>query len=102
LVAVLTYVALIAPVLSFVDFGFLGHSFVADHFFYLPMIGLAPLLAGAAASGLRRLGPHGAWMGYAEEEYIEIWRRSGGTTSERTRPTPPITTWASAVGSAAT
>jgi len=36
----------LAPTLGLVDFGYMGHSFVADHFMYLPSIGP---LAGVAA-----------------------------------------------------
>jgi hypothetical protein len=54
LVAVVSYAALISPVLSFVDFGFLGHAFVADHFFYLPMLPWAAMLGAALALLARR------------------------------------------------
>jgi len=35
----------VLPVAGFVPFGHLGHSFVADHFLYLPMVGLALVVA---------------------------------------------------------
>ncbi len=35
------FVINVLPVAGFVPFGHLGHSFVADHFLYLPMVGLA-------------------------------------------------------------
>ncbi|MFH1113069.1 MAG: glycosyltransferase family 39 protein, partial [Pseudomonadota bacterium] len=39
------FVANILPVAGFVPFGHLGHSYVADHFLYLPMVGLALMVA---------------------------------------------------------
>ena len=43
------------PVLGFVDFNFMVHSYVADRFAYLACIPLAALVCGAATEGLRRL-----------------------------------------------
>lgn len=64
LVAVLSYVAALAPVLGFVDFGFTGYSYVADRFQYLAGIGLVALLVAPAAAALDRLGRDNSfWMG---------------------------------------
>jgi tetratricopeptide (TPR) repeat protein len=56
-VAVLVFfVVAHAPTLGFVDFGFMGHSFVADHFQYFPSVALIPLVIAAVAFALDRLG----------------------------------------------
>lgn len=39
------FVINVLPVAGFVPFGHLGHSYVADHFLYLPMVGLALVVA---------------------------------------------------------
>ena len=50
LVAVLYFAISLGPVLGFIHFGFLAHSYVSDHLQYLASIGL---LAGLAAAGTR-------------------------------------------------
>jgi protein O-mannosyl-transferase len=59
------FVVTLAPVLSFVPFGYLDHSFVADHFVYLAVIGM--FLAAAVgldriAGGLAAPGRAGEWI----------------------------------------
>lgn len=39
----------LGPVLSFIDFGFLGHAYVTDHFLYLPCLGVLGLFVAAGA-----------------------------------------------------
>jgi len=46
----------ILPVSGFVPFGHMGHSFVADHFLYLPMAGLSLMVARGLDMTMRRLG----------------------------------------------
>lgn len=41
------FIATLAPALGFVSFGYQRHSFVSDHFVYLPLLGLSLLLASA-------------------------------------------------------
>jgi protein O-mannosyl-transferase len=54
----------ILPVAGFVPFGHMGHSFVADHFMYLPMVGVAVVFASISQGGLDRL--HGrSWLSEA-------------------------------------
>jgi len=50
LVTLLFFGVSLAPTLGLVDFGYMGHSFVADHFMYLPSIG--PLAGVAGLLGL--------------------------------------------------
>jgi protein O-mannosyl-transferase len=45
----------ILPVSGLVPFGHMGHSYVADHFAYLPMIGLAVIIASGVDAGFRSL-----------------------------------------------
>ena len=54
LVAVLFFGGTLVPVLGFFNVYFMRYSFVADHFQYLPSIGLLALFA----AGLARLGSH--------------------------------------------
>jgi len=47
-VAAVVFVTMLAPVLGFVDFGYLGHSYVSDHFAYAAsMAGVAALVSAA-------------------------------------------------------
>ena len=45
----------LSPVLGFVNFGYMGHSLVADRYAYLAGIGVLAVLVGAAALGAGRL-----------------------------------------------
>jgi protein O-mannosyl-transferase len=45
----------VLPVSGLVPFGHMGHSYVADHFAYLPMIGLAVIVARGVDVGFRSL-----------------------------------------------
>lgn len=56
LVAVLYYGGTILPAVGFVQVGFFTYSFVADHFFYLPSLGLIALFVATGIKALRRLG----------------------------------------------
>lgn len=56
-VGLCAYVFILAPALSFLDFGFLGLSYVADHFAYHPSVGIL----GLAGAGLAALA--GRWCG---------------------------------------
>lgn len=63
---VFLFVLIHFPTLTFVDFGFLGHSYVSDHFQYLPSISLIAL--GAACATLlagRLVQPRGLRLGLA-------------------------------------
>lgn len=55
LAGVLFFAVTLAPVLGFVDFGYMQFSFVADRFQYLAGIGLIAVVTGAAAHGAARL-----------------------------------------------
>ena len=59
LVASLYFLALLAPVLSFVNFGFFRSSFVADHFQYLACMGPLTLAAAGIVLALARVGNFG-------------------------------------------
>ena len=56
LAGVLFFAAALAPVLGFVDYGYMLYSFVADRYQYLAGIGVIAVLVAAAARGLDR-GP---------------------------------------------
>ena len=58
LAGALLFAVTLAPVLGFIDYGYMQFSFVADRFQYLAGIGVLTVLIGAAAHGMRRL-PHG-------------------------------------------
>jgi len=49
----------LSPTLGFVDYSYMGHSFVADRYQYLAGTGMIVLFAAAAALGVRRLSPEG-------------------------------------------
>lgn len=53
-VAVLFFCISLGPVLGFIDFPFMGYSYVADHFQYLPSIGLITLFVATGAVALDR------------------------------------------------
>ena len=55
LAGALFFTVTLAPVLGFVDYGYMQFSFVADRFQYLAGIGLMAVLAGAAAHGAGQL-----------------------------------------------
>ena len=59
LAGALFFAVTLAPVLGFVDYGYMQFSFVADRYQYLAGIGLLAVFAGAAARGAARLPP--AW-----------------------------------------
>ncbi|MEK6643238.1 MAG: tetratricopeptide repeat protein [Planctomycetota bacterium] len=53
-VAALYFVVTLMPILGFVNFFFMGYSFVADHFQYLASLGPITLLCGLAHASYRR------------------------------------------------
>ena len=55
LAGALFFAVTLAPVLGFVDYGYMQFSFVADRFQYLGGIGVLAVLIGAAAHGTRKL-----------------------------------------------
>ena len=55
LAGALFFTVTLAPVLGFVDYGYMQFSFVADRFQYLAGIGVMAVLAGAAAHGAGKL-----------------------------------------------
>ena len=55
LAGALFFAVTLAPVLGFVDYGYMQFSFVADRFQYLAGIGVLAVLIGAAAHGTRKL-----------------------------------------------
>ena len=55
LACALFFAVTLSPTLGFVDYSYMGHSFVADRFQYLAGIGVIVLFAAAAARGARRL-----------------------------------------------
>ncbi len=59
LVAGLYFVGTLLPVLGFADYGLMRYTFVADHFLYLPSLGVLALLAAVAAAASRQLGSSG-------------------------------------------
>jgi len=52
-----SYLVTLLPVLGFLDIYYHQHSFVADHFQYLPLISLIAMCVHAAAFGLEKLRP---------------------------------------------
>ena len=64
LAGALFFAVTLAPVLGFLDYGYMQFSFVADRYQYLAGIGLTAVLVGAAAHGARRL-PEGWRKGAA-------------------------------------
>ena len=61
LAGTLFFALTLAPVLGFIDYGYMQFSFVADRFQYLAGIGVMAVLIGAAAHGTRKL-PEAARM----------------------------------------
>lgn len=61
---VLFFLINILPVAGLVPFGHMGHSFVGDHFMYLPMVGVVIVLAQAAQWCLDKLADS-KWQGEA-------------------------------------
>jgi len=57
LVALLYFGGMLLPVMGLFDVYYMRYSFVADHFQYLPSIGLIALAAGGVAAGAARAGP---------------------------------------------
>ncbi len=55
LAGALLFAVTLAPVLGFIDYGYMQFSFVADRFQYLAGIGVMAVLIGAAAHGSRKL-----------------------------------------------
>ena len=83
LAGALFFAVTLAPVLGFVDFGYMQFSFVADRFQYLAGIGVLAVLIGAAAYGSRRL-PGTARMAAAGLALVLVlglalltWRQAG-------------------------
>ena len=58
LAGALFFAVTLAPVLGFVDYGYMQFSFVADRFQYLAGLGVVAVLVGAAAQAVGRLPPH--------------------------------------------
>lgn len=44
-----------------IPFGYMSHSFVADHFLYLPMVGVALIVARALQKSFHKLGADSTW-----------------------------------------
>lgn len=59
------FIALLAPVLGFVPMVYHRLSWVADHFVYLPMLGLVALAVGGIDWGLARIGKQGERVAHA-------------------------------------
>ena len=57
LACALFFAVTLSPTLGFVDYSYMGHSFVADRFQYLAGIGVIVLFAAAAARAADRLSP---------------------------------------------
>ncbi len=57
LACALFFAVTLSPTLGFVDYSYMGHSFVADRFQYLAGIGVIVSFAATAALGVRRLSP---------------------------------------------
>ena len=83
LAGALFFAVTLAPVLGFVDYGYMQFSFVADRFQYLAGIGVLAVLIGAAAHGAGRL-PEGARMAAAGLAVVAVvglalltWRQAG-------------------------
>ena len=55
LAGVLFFAVTVSPVLGFVDYSFMGQSFVADRFQYLAGIGIMTVVIAPSACGIRRL-----------------------------------------------
>ena len=64
LVATLYYAGSLTPALGFFNVFPMRYSFVADHFAYLPMIGLAALASAGGSDVVQRLSLEGRRLGY--------------------------------------
>jgi len=53
---ILNFLVPLLPVIGLMKFGYLRLSYVADHFMYLPMAGMAGLMAVSLCAGLTRVG----------------------------------------------
>ncbi len=60
------------PVLGLIPFGYMSHSYVADHFMYVPMIGVAVAIARCVDYALSRIGDERA-IGQAVMAALYIW-----------------------------
>ena len=83
LAGALFFAVTLAPVLGFVDYGYMQFSFVADRFQYLAGIGVLAVIVGAAAHGAARL-PHVHRVGATALAVIVVvvlgslsWRQAG-------------------------
>ena len=79
LAGVLFFAVTLAPVLGFVDYGYMQFSFVADRYQYLAGIGLTAVLAGAAAHGAGRLP--------------EVWRKAAAGAAAAMLLVLGVLTW---------
>lgn len=82
------FVLNLLPVSGLVPFGYMVHSFVADHFAYLPMVGLCAVVAGMVDGFTARLNPNAqkvllgvicAWigvLGVISVKQIDRWKDS--------------------------
>ena len=83
LAGALFYAVALAPMLGFVDYGYMQFSFVADRFQYLAGAGVIAVLVGAAATGAARLPAPGrvaAWVaatGVVLALGVLTWRQAG-------------------------
>lgn len=62
------YVLALGPMLGLIPFNYTQHSFVADHFVYVPALGLFVALAAVLNAGRERLSP-------------PVWRRTGAAVA---------------------
>jgi len=64
LAGLLFFVATLVPLLGFFNVSFFRFSFVADHFQYLPIIGIITPVSAGAVLLLNRFGRWQQWLGY--------------------------------------
>lgn len=80
--AALFFVGTHLPTLGFVNFYYMRYSFVADHFQYLPSLGIIALAAGGATLSARRMGRNYARGGSAAAALVLavfaglVWRQT--------------------------
>lgn len=48
----------LVPVIGLIPFGYMSHSFIADHFMYLPMVGLSIVIGSLAQKLFKAVEPH--------------------------------------------
>ena len=83
LAGALFYALALAPVLGFVDYGYMQFSFVADRFQYLAGAGVIAVLVGAAAYGVARLPAPGRLAARVAATSVVValavltWRQAG-------------------------